>query len=69
MADEAPYHGAILLLDPGLVVAAVRPRPGELDATVGAVLDQRLVDERAVVTHLALAPIHRKDECGGVLTG
>ena len=51
MTDETAYHGAILLLDPGLVVATVRPGPGELDAMVGTVLDQRLVDEHAVVTH------------------
>ena len=49
MADEPPHHGTILLLDPGLVVAAVRSRPGELDTAVDAVPDQRLVDERAVV--------------------
>ena len=49
MADEASYHGTVLLLNPGLVVAAVGSGPGELDAAVGAVCDQRFVDERAVV--------------------
>ena len=61
MTDETAYHGTILLLDPGLVVAAVRPRPGELDATVGTVLDQRLVDEHAVVTHSALVRVDTPD--------
>ena len=42
MTDETAYHGAILLLDLGLVVATVRPGPGELDAMVGTALDQRL---------------------------
>ena len=49
MTDETAYHGTIFLLDPNLVVAAVRPGPGELDAMVGTVLEQCLVDERAVV--------------------
>ena len=64
MADEAPYHGAILLLDPGLVVATVRPRPGELDAMVGTVLDHRLVDERAVVVHSAFIRVDTPDAEG-----
>ena len=49
MTDETAYHGTILLLDPGLIVATVCPGPGELDTAIDAVLDQRLVDERAVV--------------------
>ena len=49
MTDETAYHGTILLLDPSLVVTAVSPGPGELDTAIDAVLDQRLVDERAVV--------------------
>ena len=61
MTDETAYHGAVLLLDPGLVVAAVRPRPGELDAMVGAVLDRRLVDEHAVVIHSALVRVDTPD--------
>ena len=64
MADETPYYGTILLLDPGLVVATVRPRPGELDAMVGTVLDQRLVDERAVVIHSALVRVDTPDAEG-----
>ena len=54
MTGETPYDGAILLLDPGLVVATVRPGPRELDAMAGAVPDHRLVDEHAVVIHSAL---------------
>ena len=61
MTDEAKYHGTILPLDPGLVVAAVRPRPGELDAMVGTVLDHRLVDERAVVTRSAFIRVDTPD--------
>ena len=47
MTNETECHGAIFLLDPGLVVAAIRSGMGEFDTMVGAVLDQRLVDERA----------------------
>ena len=47
MTNETAYHGAIFLLDPDLVVAAVRSGMGEFDTMVGAVLDQRLVDQRA----------------------
>ena len=49
MADEAAQHVAVLLLNPCLIIAAVCSGPGELDAALGAVPDQRLVDERAVV--------------------
>ena len=49
MADEASHHGTVLLLNLRLVVAAVRSGTGELDASIGAVLDQRFVDEHAVV--------------------
>ena len=43
MVNEAPYHGTVLLLNLGLVVAAVRPGTGELDAATGAVLDNVLL--------------------------
>ncbi len=61
MTDETAYHGTILLLDPGLVVATIRARPGELDAMVGTVLDQRFVDERAVVTRSAFIRVDTTD--------
>ena len=64
MTYEVADHRAVLLLNPGLVVLAVRPRPGELDATVGAVLDHRLVDEHAVVTHSALVRVDTPDAEG-----
>ena len=48
MTDEVADHAAVLLLDPGLVFLAVRPGTGELDAALGAVLDQRFVDEHVV---------------------
>ena len=40
MTDEVADHGAVLLLDPGLVVLAVGPGLGELDAPLGAVLGE-----------------------------
>ena len=49
MADEAAHHVAVLLLNPCLVIAAVRSGPGELDAVVSGVPDRRLVDERTVI--------------------
>ena len=48
MTDEVADHRAVLLLDPGLVVLAVRPRTGELDAPLGAVLGESIVDESFV---------------------
>ena len=55
MADEAAHHVAVLLLDPGLIVAAVRSGARELDVVIGAVPDQRLVDECAVVVRVDAA--------------
>ena len=57
MTDEVADHGAVLLLNPGLVVLAVGPGTGELDAPLGAVLgesivDESIVDEYAVVVRL-----------------
>ena len=49
MADETPDHATILQLDPSLIIAAVRPGTGQLDAMTGAVLDQHFVYECAVV--------------------
>ena len=40
MTDKVADHRAVLLLNPGLVVLAVRPGPGELDAPLGAVLGE-----------------------------
>jgi len=52
MTDEVADHRAVLLLDPGLVVLAVGSGTGELDAPLGALLDQRFVDEHAVVVRV-----------------
>jgi hypothetical protein len=41
--EELAHDGAIFLLDPGLVILAIRTRAGELDPTVEAVLDQFVV--------------------------
>ena len=49
MTDEVADHRAVLLLNPGLVVLAVRPGTGELDAPLGAVLGDGFVDEYAVI--------------------
>ena len=49
MTQKAPDHRPILLLDPGLVVLAVGPGTGELDAPISAVLGKGVVDEHAVV--------------------
>ena len=57
-------HRAVLLLNPGRVVLAVRPGTGELDAPLGAVLDQRLVDGHAVVVHSALVRVDAFDGKG-----
>ena len=54
MTNETACHGAIFLLDPDLVVAAVRSGMGEFDTMVGAVLDQRLVDQRASLSESIL---------------
>ena len=52
MTDEVADHGAVLLLNPGLVVLAVRPGTGELDAPFSAVLGESIVDEYAVVVRV-----------------
>ena len=55
MTDEVADHRAVLLLDPGLVVLAVRPRTGELDAPLGAVLGESIVDESSLMNTLSLS--------------
>ena len=65
MADEAAHYIAVLLLNPCLVIAAIRPGPGELDAPVGAVPDQRLVDERTVVVGVNAANGERQPLADG----
>ena len=52
MTGEVADHGSVLLLNPGLVVLAVRPRTGEFDAPPGAVLCESIVDEYAVVVRV-----------------
>ena len=52
MADEPADYGTVLLLDPGLVVLAVGPGPGEFDAPVSAVLHQGIVDEGTIVVRV-----------------
>ena len=48
MTDEVAGHGAVLLLNPGLVVLAVGPGPGELDAPLSAVVGESFVGESFV---------------------
>ena len=52
MTDEVADHRAVLLLNPGLVVLAVRLGTGELDAPFGAVLGESIVHEYAVVVRV-----------------
>ena len=47
--QEPSDDHAILLLNPGLIILPVRPGTGELDAPIGAVLGEGVVDEHAVV--------------------
>ena len=49
VSHEPAHYGAILLLDIGLVIAAVSPGTGEFDPLPGGPLQQGLVDEGAVV--------------------
>ena len=47
--QETADHRTILLLNPGLVIFPVRPGTGELDAPIGAVQGEGVVDEHTVV--------------------
>ena len=49
MIQETTDDRTILLLNPGLIILPVRPGTGELDAPIGAVLGEGVVDEHAVV--------------------
>ena len=49
VSDHPAHDGAVLLLDPGLVVLAVGPRARERDLGLGAPGRDRLVHEHAVV--------------------
>src|SRR5713226_7169152 len=48
-ADEAAHEEAIALLDPSLIVLAVRPGAGEADAPVAAPAQQAGIDELAAI--------------------
>ena len=52
IAQELAHNGAVLLLDPRLIVLAVGPRTGEFDAVTQAIFDQPVVDELAAVVHI-----------------
>jgi transposase len=49
VADEATHEEAVTLLDPGLVVLAIGPAPGETDPVVPAPAQQAGVDELAAI--------------------
>ena len=49
VTNEPAHHGAVLLLDPSLVITAVRPGTGEFDPLLTGPLKQGFVDEGAVV--------------------
>src|SRR5205807_7623680 len=55
IAQELPHDRAVLLFDPSLVVLAVRARARELDTTVQAILDQRLVYKFAAIVDIQRA--------------
>ena len=52
IADEAAQDSSVLLLNPGLVVLAVRSEASELDPSFVAPMYQRLVDEGTVVVRI-----------------
>src|SRR5436853_1334332 len=45
IADRAPHHRVVLLLDKATVVLAVRPRAGESDFLILTIAEERFVDE------------------------
>ena len=49
MTQKTANHRSILLLHPGLIVLPVRSGTGELDASIGTVLGEGVVNEHAVV--------------------
>src|SRR5580658_10278865 len=49
ITQQLAHDGAVLLFDPGLVILAIRPRAGKLDAIAQAVLDHRFIDKFAAV--------------------
>ena len=55
IADELPNDRSILLLHPGLIVLAVRPGAGKLQAGSPAVVQNRFVDECTVVIRIETA--------------
>ena len=61
MTDEVTDHRAVLLLDPSLVVLAVRPRTDELDAPLGAVLGESFVDESFVDEYAVVVRVNAFD--------
>src|SRR5580658_9773610 len=52
IAQELPYDGSVLLLDPRLVVLAVGAGAGEFDSATQAILDQPVVHELGAVVHV-----------------
>jgi hypothetical protein len=62
VADQAAYHGPILLLNVAGVVLPVRPRAREGDALAGAVVEHDVVDELGAV--VAVQPEDPKREIG-----
>jgi len=49
VAQKLAHDSAVLLLDPSLIILAIRPRARELDPLAEAILDQRLVYKLAAV--------------------
>src|SRR5216684_8693201 len=55
IAGQPPHHGAIFLLDPGLIVFAIGARAGPFELLFTAVALQGLVHEGAVVVRVETA--------------
>src|ERR1700716_2830984 len=55
VADEPPHEQAVALLDPGLVVLAIRSPAGEADPAAPAPAEQAGVDELAAIVAVPLA--------------
>src|ERR1039457_3244408 len=49
IADHSAHHGAVLLLDPRLIIFSIRTTTGEFDSAADAVFDQCFIDKLSAV--------------------
>ena len=52
IAQELPYNGAILLLDPCLIIFSIGSRTREFDSMAQAILDESVIHELGTVVHI-----------------